>query len=157
MWVKLGQPVGIPCGQARGQAEPVHRLSISGCPRVERSEPSGRAAIIHISTGSEDGLRRACLAAKQRGERPFVSALTITGYPLCLLCATRGATCRACALPEVAVAERPLPTLSRTSDKKRRAVILNKHSRLSHNSLLFRSYTVCKNPKDSYLYQRLNA
>jgi len=27
MWVKLGEPVGTPCGQARGQAEPVHRLS----------------------------------------------------------------------------------------------------------------------------------
>ena len=53
MWEKLGKPVGIPCGQARGQAESVHRLSISGCPRVERSEPSGREANIHISTGSD--------------------------------------------------------------------------------------------------------
>jgi hypothetical protein len=56
MWVKLGKPVGNPCGQARGQAEPVHRLSISGCPWAERSEPGGRAAIIHISTGSDKRL-----------------------------------------------------------------------------------------------------
>jgi len=56
MWVKLGKPVGTPCGQARGQAEPVHRLSISGCPWAESSEPSGRAAIIHISTGSDEYL-----------------------------------------------------------------------------------------------------
>ena len=56
MWVKLGKPVGTPCGQARGQAEPVHRLSISGCPGAESSEPSGRAAIIHISTGSDERL-----------------------------------------------------------------------------------------------------
>ena len=53
MWVKLGKPVGNPCGQARGQAEPVHRLSISGCPRAEHSEPGGREAIIHISTGPD--------------------------------------------------------------------------------------------------------
>jgi len=64
MWVKLGEPVGTPCGQTRGQAQPVHRLSISGCPRVERSEPSGREAIIHISTGSDDCLLTWCLAAK---------------------------------------------------------------------------------------------
>jgi len=51
MWMKPGKPVGNPCGQARGQAKPVHRLSISGCPRAERSEPGVRAAIIHISTG----------------------------------------------------------------------------------------------------------
>ena len=56
MWVKLGKPVGNPCGQARGQAEPVHRLSISGCPRAEHSEPGGREAIIHISTGSDKRL-----------------------------------------------------------------------------------------------------
>ena len=53
MWVKPDKPVDTPCGQARGQAGPVHRLSISGCPRVERSERGGRAAIIHISTGSD--------------------------------------------------------------------------------------------------------
>ena len=51
MWMKPGKPVGNPCGQARGQAKPVHRLSISGCPRAEHSEPGVRAAIIHISTG----------------------------------------------------------------------------------------------------------
>lgn len=51
MWMKPGKPVGNPCGQARGQAKPVHRLSISGCPRAEQSEPGGRAAIVHISTG----------------------------------------------------------------------------------------------------------
>ena len=39
MWMKPGKPVGNPCGQARGQAKPVHRLSISGCPRAEHSEP----------------------------------------------------------------------------------------------------------------------
>ncbi len=64
MWVKLGEPVGTPCGQACGQAEPVHRLSISGCPRVERSEPRGRAAIIHISTGSMNVFGLDGLAAK---------------------------------------------------------------------------------------------
>jgi len=63
------EPVGTPCGQARGQAEPVHRLSISGCPRVERSEPSGRAAIIHISTGSINLFGLEGLAAKHLAQR----------------------------------------------------------------------------------------
>ncbi|EFX9977491.1 hypothetical protein D4655_22255, partial [Shigella flexneri] len=41
MWSKAGQPVGNPCGQARGQAQPVHQLVQQGCPRAERSEPAG--------------------------------------------------------------------------------------------------------------------
>ena len=69
MWVKPGKPVGTPCGQARGQAEPVHRLSISGCPWAERSEPSGRAAIIHISTGSMNVFGLDGLAAKHVAQR----------------------------------------------------------------------------------------
>ena len=53
MWEKHGMPVGIPCGQERGQAEPVKRFSISSCPRVEQGEPGGREAIIRISQGSD--------------------------------------------------------------------------------------------------------
>lgn len=41
MWAKAGEPVGNPCGQARGQAQPVHQLVQQGCPRAERSEPAG--------------------------------------------------------------------------------------------------------------------
>lgn len=33
--------MGNPCGQARGQAQPVHQLVQQGCPRAERSEPAG--------------------------------------------------------------------------------------------------------------------
>jgi len=73
MWVKPGEPVGIPCGQARGQAQPVHRLSISGCPWAERSEPGGRVAIIHISTGPGLQLRLACCCRQREVGRISVA------------------------------------------------------------------------------------